>query len=198
MNYPEYAEMMIDVPLEDDMEYAFMHRWPFPERFTVNITGMACGGYAVVRIPKRATNRHGRFGPVTGFSKNLFKGRAYITDIILPLSIWQIPAGAFAGCTGLKRITIPKGITEIRQGTFQGCHNLEDIYFEGGLREWEQIYIEHRRHETEFGGLVPGTSVHSITAERDVYFPGNEALFTANIHYRCDLSILYRKDNENE
>ena len=56
------------------------------------------------------------------------------------------------------------------------------------MEEWKKINIVHQKHEIEFGKLIPGTPVHEIQSERMLNIPGNEALFSANVHFRCKLS----------
>ena len=110
-----------------------------------------------------------------------------MTDIILPSGIDHLPdGGAFAGCRNLKRITIPRRISYIGPGTFEGCDSLEDVYYEGTPEEWKKVSIVCKKHEIEFGPLIPGSPVETVTAERYVHIPGNEALFRANIHFRCN------------
>ena len=117
-----------------------------------------------------------------------------LEELILPPPIWSIPAGAFEGCKNLKRITIPKGVRHIEGGTFRGCDSLEDIYYEGTPEDLVEMEIVHKKHEIEFGDLIPGTAGAQITAERWVPIPGNEALFRATVHFRCDLKSLYRDE----
>ena len=38
--------------------------------------------------------------------------------------------------------------------------------------------------------MIGGSPVQQITAERLVHIPGNEPLFSANIHFRCSLSEI--------
>ena len=64
---------------------------------------------------------------------------------------------------------------------------LEDVYYEGTMEEWKSIDIVHDRHEIEFGDLIPGSPLQEIKAERLMHVPGNDALFMANIHFRCAL-----------
>ena len=132
-------------------------------------------------------NRYGRNVPVITFSRQAFSGKSNITDIVLPQSIERFPKGAFEGCTGLKRITVPRKVKVIKEGTFAGCKQLEDVYFEGTMEEWNRINIIHHKHEVEFGQLIHGTPVQEVKAERMIFIPGNEVIFSANIHFLCRL-----------
>ena len=41
-----------------------------------------------------------------------------ITEVVLPVEIEEIRAGAFSGCRKLKSISIPEGITSIEEHAF--------------------------------------------------------------------------------
>ena len=60
-------------------------------------------------------------------------------------------------------------------------------FLEGTMEEWNRINIIHHKHEVEFGQLIPGTPVQEVKAERMIFIPGNEAIFSANIHFLCRL-----------
>ncbi|MDE6442181.1 MAG: leucine-rich repeat domain-containing protein [Clostridia bacterium] len=66
----------------------------------------------------------------------------YLTDIVIPDSVQEIGALAFASCTSLKSITIGKNVGSISIAAFAGCNSLEDVYFKGSEEEWETIHIE--------------------------------------------------------
>lgn len=188
MNFAEYKEMIEKVPYTDTLEYRPAVMWLHPERLPVGVMSLGNTDRGIIKIPGRVTSLAGIKVPVIAIGKNAFSGRSGLTDIVLPQSIERLPEGAFKGCGGLKRITIPRNITVIKEGTFAGCDQLEDIYYEGTAEEWESIDIAHRRHEIEFGGLIPGTPINEVKAERMLHIPGNEALFTADIHFCCKLS----------
>lgn len=192
MNYPEYAERMKTVPYPSGLAYHIAFMWVHPERLPLTVISLGDEIPPIVKIPHKAVNnvynlRYNYTVPVVAFSRKLFQCGEDITDIILPSSVYRIPEGAFAGCKNLRRITIPKKVRYIGEGTFAGCENLTDIYYEGTREEWEQIKIVHQKHECEFGDLIPGTPVAQITAERLVHIPGNEPLFSATLHFHCDL-----------
>ena len=60
---------------------------------------------------------------VTGFEADVFKGRTDIKTVRLSKYITDIPAGAFAGCTGLKNVQY-QNLTSIGDGAFAGCTSL--------------------------------------------------------------------------
>ncbi len=187
MKFSEFSEMIKDVPVSASLGFKTAIACPFhPDR---SLPGVASIGEAsgVVRIPPRAVNPYGKSAEVVAVARGAFAGREDVTDIALPSTVQRICAGAFAGCRGLRRITIPKRITAIRAGTFAGCEALEDVYYEGSPEEWQKVAIEHQKHEVEFGDPVPGTPVREILAERLVHIPGNDALFTCNLHFHCKL-----------
>lgn len=187
MNFREYEEMIKDVPYPDTIEYKLPFLWLHPQNLPLGVASIGDSDLNIIKIPERAMNRYGRKVPVITFSRQAFSGKNNITDIVLPQSIERFPKGAFEGCTGLKRITVPRKVKVIKEGTFAGCKRLEDVYFEGTMEEWNRINIIHHKHEVEFGQLIPGTPVQEVKAERMLFIPGNEAIFSANIHFLCNL-----------
>lgn len=187
MNFKEYKEFIKDVPYLDTAEYRTLGGWPFPKKRPLELAAIGNTGLRIIKIPVKAVNKYGNTVPVVAIGENAFAEKENITDIVLSRGIHKIPSGAFRGCTGLKRITISKEITRIDARTFDRCNQLEDVYYEGTKEEWKNLHIKYQRHEIEFGNLIPGTPVNEVTAERFIHIPGNDALFTANIHFRCEL-----------
>ena len=188
MKYTEYREKIKDVEPPKEMEIHIAIMWLHPETLPVGIVTIGDKDLEVVKIPEEIENKYNNIVPVIGISNIAFAGNEKITDIVLPATIEKFPSRAFAGCTNLRNITIPRNIKLIKEGTFAGCNKLENVFYEGTPEEWKQIEIVNAKHEVEFGSLTPGTPVQSIVNERDVHIPGNEALFSANIHYRCELA----------
>ena len=190
MNYREYFLKIKDVPASEKLEYDLAVFWLHPGHLPLKLVSLGGERSPVIKVPAEAVNRYGGHDslvPVIGISGNAFSGNERVTDIILPQGIEKISAGAFAGCTNLRRITIPKKVRFIDEGTFDGCASLEDVYYEGTPDDWKNVVIVHCRHEIEFGKLISGTPVQKIVGERLVHVPGNDALLTANIHFRCGL-----------
>lgn len=52
-----------------------------------------------------------------------------------------------------------------------------------------RLAVQHQ-HEVELGGLISGTPVHRIESERWMHIPGNEPLFSANIHFNCQIGEI--------
>ncbi len=182
-----------DVSPPEGMKYAPAILSLHPERMPLGLVSIGDDKSRVIRVAGEARNRYGNTVPVIAIARQAFAGNENVTDIILPASIERLAAGAFAGCINLRSITIPKKIKTIRAGTFAGCIRLENVYYEGSLEDWRKVNIVHGRYEVDFGPLIPGTPVQTVLAERQFSIPGNEALFSANLHFRCAL-----KDKESE
>ncbi len=188
MRYPDYAEQMKDVAPPRGLEFKLAVLWLHPDRLPVGLVGLGDCDAAVVRVPAQIQKASGTVAPVIAVARSAFAGNEHITDVLLPASIEALPAGLFAGCTNLQNVTIPRRVKRVGENTFAGCVHLKNIYYEGSLEEWKRVEIVHEAHEIEFGSLVPGTPVQSVTAERMVHIPGNEPLFAADIHFGCALA----------
>lgn len=193
MTFGEYITTIIDVPMSDKLEYYPAVLWLNRGRLPLSLVSVGDETMPVIKIPARAANLYGNekiIVPVIAISSNAFRGRQHITDVVLPSSIERLAPRCFAGCTNLRNITIPKRIARIPEEVFDGCKQLENIYYEGTPEEWEHLNINHQKHEVEFGEIISGTPVQKLTAERYIHIPGNESLFTANIHFHCQLSDI--------
>ncbi len=188
MNFREYEETIKNTPYTDTLEYYPALMWLHLSRLPMAVASVGNTDTQIIKIPERIVNSYGNKVPVIAIRPEAFAGQSNLTDILLPQTIGRIPKGAFSGCSGLKRITIPRKVDIIREGAFAGCNQLEDVYYGGTIEEWNKINIVHKRHEIEFGDLIPGTPVQEVTAERIMNIPGNEALLSANIHFNCRLS----------
>lgn len=188
MNFEQFKTSISKVPFTDEIEYQQAIMWLHPEILPVGVVSIGDTKSAIIKIRDSVINPYGKRVPVITIFKEAFAGQDQVEEIVLPYTIERIPTGAFAGCTNLKRITIPGKIKSIGEGTFAGCIHLEDIYYEGTMEEWNNIDIVHHKHEIEFGDTAPGSPVEQIKAERLRFIPGNEALFTANIHFQCALT----------
>ncbi len=56
-----------------------------------------------------------------------------VTDVNIPEGVESIKAGAFAGCSSIKKLSLPKSVKDIGSGAFQDCRNLEIINMPYGL-----------------------------------------------------------------
>ena len=192
MKYKEFAEVARNLPYTE-IEYRFAYGGSpgMVRKFPMMVTSFAETD-GVIKLPEKVNNRWDMPVGLVRVFGNAFREKSGITDIILPSCVYEIDAGAFAGCKSLKRITIPRGVSRIAERTFAGCDSLEDVYFEGTVDEWKKTNIIHERHEMDFGDFIPGTPVQRFEGERMVHISGNDALFTANIHFRCDFTMIYR------
>lgn len=193
MKYDEYVERMKDIPPVQELEIRKYGTWFYHSSRCASVVKIEDDVFndPVFKLPEMKQDANGNDLTLINFSRNIFRDKTNLTDIIFPSSIESIPKGAFSGCKNLRHITIPKTIRIIEEGTFAGCESLTDIYYEGTRQEWEEVKITHARYECEFGNLIPGTPVQEMTGERCMIIPGNEALFCANIHFRCDIGKLY-------
>ena len=57
-----------------------------------------------------------------------------VTEVNIPEGVESIKAGAFAGCSSIKKLSLPKSVKDIGRGAFEGCRNLEIINMPYGLK----------------------------------------------------------------
>lgn len=65
--------------------------------------------------------------------------------VVVPEGVRVIHAGAFKGCTGIKRILLPASLERIEAQAFKGCRQLESIHFPEGLT-YLGAYAFHKCH----------------------------------------------------
>ena len=63
---------------------------------------------------------------VVAIGENAFLGQTKLRKIVLPDSVTEIGATAFADCTNLSKV-VAKGVVSIGEEAFQGCGNLKTI-----------------------------------------------------------------------
>lgn len=187
MTYNDYLETIKDVEPSDKFKFTQAILWLHREKLPMGLISLGDDKIEKVKVPAFVKNQYDITVPVIAISSMAFSGNTNVTDVILPPSIERFPQGVFSGCTALRNITIPRKIKIIKEGTFKGCVNLENIFYEGTPEEWGKIKIVHQTHEIEFGTLIPGTPTQTVISEKSVNIPGNEAIFSANIHFRCKL-----------
>ncbi len=190
MNYSEFVNCMKNEPYTDTLGYRLGYggmiskgrEWP-------QLVDQVDDSLEIIKVPLYH-ERNSRYVRVIGFTQHAFKGKEHVTDIIVSrVDNAVIPSGAFEGCYNLKRLTIPQ-IVRIDENAFRGCDSLEDIYFAGSFDEWKNIDVVSEKHEMEFGDFIPGTPVQKLNSERLVHLPGNDALFSATVHFNCNLDEL--------
>ena len=185
MNWQEYRKIIASTPYTDDLLYALIAVALHPQNIPVGVISRGSVKTKTIRIPETAVNRFGYTVPVIAIGRNVFRNCDTITDMIIPSCVSAVYQGAFADCRNLERITIPKAVKRIEQGTFENCTALTDIYYEGSKEEWEAIEIVSHKREVEYGELQAGSPVCEKVSERYVHIPGNEPVFSANIHFLC-------------
>ena len=114
MNYNEYCESVKHVEISDSLVFKQAIMWLHPEILPIGLVSIGDDDLSIVKVPEETMNRFGRTVPVIAISPFAFAGKVKITDIILSPRIERLPAGAFAGCAGLRNIVIPKTIKKIR------------------------------------------------------------------------------------
>lgn len=131
MNYDEYAEKMINIPPVLNLGIRKYGTWFYhPSQYATAVRiEDAVLNNSVIKLPEKVQDANGNDLTLRNFSRNIFRDKTNLTDIIFPSSIESIPKGAFSGCRNLRRVTIPKKIRVIEEGTFAGCESLTDIYY---------------------------------------------------------------------
>ncbi len=188
MKFSEYRPILDGTPETQGMEYRSSVFWLNMWRYPRMLVSLGENKDPVIRVPANVPTEHDCTPPVAVIAGTAFRGNETVTDIILPPSVSELRAGAFANCRRLKRITIPKNVTVIPEAAFANCRDLEDVYYEGSREEWQKVRIVHDKYEVDLTGeLIPGTPVETVRDERLTHIPGNEPLYSCNIHFNCDL-----------
>ena len=191
MDFPEYLQTVLAVPVSDRMEFSYPFFWLHPGELPLSLHSLGGETMPVLRIPDAAVNkRSNMIKHVIAFSPAVFQKQEQITDLILPSTVQRFHPYSFAGCKNLRNLTIPRRIRKIPEHTFDGCIRLENIYYEGTPEEWAKVEIICQKHEIRFAAANDGTPVDRIFSEKLVHIPGNEAVFSANIHFGCAVPLL--------
>ena len=186
MNYSEYREITEHYPNTEGLSYDLALLWLHPERLPVELVSLNGCTERVIRIPQSVRNKYGREVAVVRISPCAFRSNTNVTDVMIPPGVTKIERETFSGCTSLKRIALPKSVRSIGVAAFADCASLEDIYYEGTADEWGAIRIKSEKRVRVFGELIGGTPVQEIIDDRLVRIRGNEALYTATIHFCCE------------
>lgn len=65
---------------------------------------------------------------VRTITSNAFAGQTALEEVILPVSVEKVGAGAFSGCPSLKKVTVNGKETVFGKGTFEGAHEDLTVY----------------------------------------------------------------------
>ncbi|MBE5763207.1 MAG: leucine-rich repeat domain-containing protein [Clostridiales bacterium] len=116
-----------------------------------------------------------------------------VTSIVLPNTIREIGAYAFANCSSLTNINIPTNVTEIKDFTFFNCSSLDM-----NLNDFPNIrsigYMAF--YGTAFSTISIGQNVVNIG---EAAFANCESLYSISVHsnnshYASSNSVLFTKD----
>lgn len=77
--------------------------------------------------------------PVKTIYANAFKGKTYITKVIIPDSVTSIGREAFSECELLASITIGSSVTSIGSLAFSDCDSLIKVNYLGTIDSWVEI-----------------------------------------------------------
>lgn len=109
-----------DTGATDDFEY----------RTSIDIYSGEVDGYAITKYngnSERVVIPSEKDGLKVIGIDGAFEGCTFITEVIIPDTIFSIGDRAFAGCTGLTEITIPDGVFRVDDYAFSGCTGLTEI-----------------------------------------------------------------------
>ena len=132
------------------------------------VTGIGTCDRTEISIPETHWNKPVKEIGEGAFALLNYTGEAQrrcekITKVILPESVTEIGASAFANCRSLTEVNIPAGVTVIKASTFVGCEKLAQIHLLEGL-----ISVE----EAAFNGCY---SMEQIDLPHGLEFIGNLA-----------------------
>jgi len=100
--------------------------------------------------------------------------------VCVPEGVRIIGAGAFKGCTSIKKIFLPDSVEEIKEHAFKGCRQLESIDFPEGLKSIG-AYAFHRCHHLKEIKLPE--SVSELSECAFLYCDGLESVFLPGVLY---------------
>ncbi|HEX4120376.1 MAG TPA: leucine-rich repeat domain-containing protein [Verrucomicrobiae bacterium] len=85
----------------------------------------------LIAYPEAKTGSYVVPNSVTNIGANAFADCIYLAGVTIPNSVLSIGGGAFRYCLGLTSVTIPNSVTNIGFIAFANCPNLTGIYFQG-------------------------------------------------------------------
>ena len=110
-----------------------------------------------------------------------------IESIVIPDSVEDIEAYAFADCDNLKSVTLSKNLKNINDSTFNGCSNLDNIVIPDGVKSIGERAFSYCTH------------LKSVTIPKSVTEIGEDAFgFTDPVTINCysgSYAEKYAKEN---
>lgn len=105
-------------------------------------------------------------------------------DVIIPAEIKGLPVttiheGAFAGKTVLYSLLLPESIIEIEADAFAGCDGLDIIYYKGSPTEWDAITVADGNQRLWFTDVYCDYN-KPIVERENVFVPGKDNWCFAN------------------
>ncbi|MDE7079601.1 MAG: leucine-rich repeat domain-containing protein [Clostridia bacterium] len=124
----------------------------------------------------------------TAFSleSEAFKDMTALEEVVLPLGLKEIPAGAFSGCKALRDIVIPDSVTLIGEKAFYNCSSLKFSFSRENYSDEEENTIDKEIFYMPSGLLEIGANAfENCTALIGAHFNkalekvGDEAFYRA-------------------
>ncbi len=100
---------------------------------TYTLTDIGDCADAILRVPATYLGK-----PVSAIGEGALAG-ASVRSVLLPDSIRQIGAGAFADCAALEILTVGRGLSSIGEGAFADCGALSTVYYNGRAAGWRAV-----------------------------------------------------------
>jgi hypothetical protein len=85
----------------------------------------------LIQFPAAKTGAYVIPNSVTNIAAWAFAFCRGLTNVIFPEGITSIGAEAFWGCDGLTEVTIPSSVASLGDGAFFDCNSLTNVYFQG-------------------------------------------------------------------
>lgn len=146
MEFEEFKTKVVNtaVVTESLVYQCIKHRIP-SAWYPLEVVSLGNNKDAVIRIPATHLNPKGNEVGVLRLQEELFARNQYVTDVILPDTLCEIPREAFRGCTNLKHVVIPCSVRAIASDAFDGCDSLEDVYYGGTEEAWARLnHVVHK------------------------------------------------------
>ena len=104
---------------------------------------------------------------------NAFAGMESLNTVIIPETVTEIGAGAFAGCENIESITLP-GVNSIGEGAFEGCTSLTSILIPSSDGTGAAAPAGAPRKITRSGSGISAESFRGLNPNCLIYIGENE------------------------